>query len=101
MDKGNNEISRRGFIKMGGVAAASLATVGLTSQAAQADDKKAHMVSMGAKAPLPKAKGPRLVIVGGGTSGLTIAKYAKKEYPKFDVVMVEKRDMYSSCFSSN
>ncbi len=52
-------------------------------------------------AALPKAKGPRLVIVGGGTSGLTIAKYAKKAYPKFDVVLVEKRDMYSSCFSSN
>lgn len=34
-------------------------------------------------------------------SGLTIAKYAKKEYPNFDVVLVEKRGMYSSCFSSN
>lgn len=101
MDKGNNKISRRGFIKMSGVAAASLATAGLISPAAQADDKKAHMVGAGIKANLPKAKGPRLVIVGGGTSGLTIAKYAKKEYPKFDVVLVEKRDMYSSCFSSN
>jgi len=40
-------------------------------------------------------------VVGGGTSGLTIAKYAKKEYPNFDVVLVEKRDMYASCFSSN
>ena len=26
---------------------------------------------------------------GAGTSGLTIAKYAKKAYPKFDVVNVE------------
>ncbi|TCJ20248.1 NAD(P)/FAD-dependent oxidoreductase, partial [Parasulfuritortus cantonensis] len=58
-------------------------------------------VSSGSMANLPKAKGPRLVVVGGGTSGLTIAKYAKKAYPKFDVVLVEKRDMYSSCFSSN
>jgi NADH dehydrogenase FAD-containing subunit len=59
------------------------------------------MIGSGTKAALPKAKGPRLVVVGGGTSGLTIAKYAKKEYPKFDVVLVEKRDMYASCFSSN
>lgn len=60
-----------------------------------------RMLGTGAKAKLPKAKGPRLVVVGGGSSGLTIAKYAKKEYPNFDVVLVEKRDMYSSCFSSN
>ncbi|PIQ13190.1 MAG: sulfur oxidation protein, flavocytochrome C [Hydrogenophilales bacterium CG_4_9_14_3_um_filter_59_35] len=105
MDKEKIEISRRGFIKMSGLAAASLATVGATvglgSQTAQAADTKVRMLGMGVKANLPKAKGPRLVIVGGGTSGLTIAKYAKKEYPKFDVVLVEKRDMYSSCFSSN
>ena len=41
------------------------------------------------------------MVVGAGTSGLTIAKYAKKNYPKFDVVMVDKRDMYSSCFNSS
>ncbi len=101
MDGNSNEMSRRGFIKMGGLAAASLATAGLAPQVAQADDKKAHMVGSGVKANLPKAKGPRLVVVGGGSSGLTIAKYAKKEYPNFDVVLVEKRSMYSSCFSSN
>lgn len=97
----SKEISRRNFIKMSGLTVASLATAGLSTQAAQAADKKTHMVGSGTKAPLPKAKGPRLVVVGGGSSGLTIAKYAKKEYPKFDVVLVEKRDMYSSCFSSN
>jgi len=101
MDKDKNEISRRGFIKISGLAAASLVTVGLGSQTAQAAESKVHMLSMNAKADLPKAKGPRLVVVGGGSSGLTLAKYAKKEYPKFDVVLVEKRDMYSSCFSSN
>ena len=106
MDKDKNEISRRGFIKISGLAAASLVTVGLGSQTAQAAKSKAahanvHMLGMGVKANLPKAKGPRLVVVGGGSSGLTIAKYAKKEYPNFDVVLVEKRSMYSSCFSSN
>lgn len=90
---------RRSFLRSSGLALAAGATgvaVG-TSGCATA----APAVSSGRLADLPKAKGPRLVVVGGGTSGLTIAKYAKKEFPKFDVVLVEKRDMYSSCFTSN
>ncbi|PJA57680.1 MAG: sulfur oxidation protein, flavocytochrome C [Rhodocyclales bacterium CG_4_9_14_3_um_filter_68_10] len=89
-------INRRDFLKMGGAAVVGGAAV--TAGCASAGPAA---VSAGFKAALPRAKGPRLVIVGGGTSGLTIAKHAKKEYPKFDIVLVEKRDMYSSCFSSN
>lgn len=91
---------RRRFLKAGGVtlAAPALLTAGLPGAAVAARAKKGPKSR---QADLPRAKGPRLVIVGGGTSGLTIAKYAKKAYPKFDVVLVEKRDMYSSCFSSN
>lgn len=97
--------NRRNFLKGGSVAvaaasgaglAAGLAAPGLAQAAGQAP-----FASAGRAADLPKAKGPRLVVVGGGTSGLTIAKYAKKEYPDFDVVLVERRDMYSSCFTSN
>ncbi|MEW6131747.1 MAG: FAD-dependent oxidoreductase [Pseudomonadota bacterium] len=94
--------SRRNFLKMGGAVALAGTAGGmavLSGNAAAATRKSA--VGGRTTANLPKARGPRLVIVGGGTSGLTIAKYAKKEYPKFDVVLVEKRDMYSSCFSSN
>jgi len=98
MSGDNKELSRRGFLKMGGAAAA---TAAVGAAAVPGSVLAAPMVVTGVKAALPKATGPRLVIVGGGTSGLTIAKYAKKEYPKFDVVLVEKRDMYSSCFSSN
>ncbi|HEX8980751.1 MAG TPA: FAD-dependent oxidoreductase [Parasulfuritortus sp.] len=89
---------RRNFLKASGALLAA-GSAGLAGPALAAG--KSAAVATGRKANLPKAKGPRLVIVGGGTSGLTIAKYAKKEYPKFDVVLVEKRDMYSSCFSSN
>lgn len=92
--------SRRNFMKMGGVMLAA-GTAGLAGVTRSAMASGAPAVATGTMAALPKAKGPRLVVVGGGTSGLTIAKYAKKEYPKFDVVLVEKRDMYSSCFSSN
>ncbi len=93
----SDRINRRDFLKMSGAAVAGGATVAATGTAVAATSS----IAAGVKAALPKAKGPRLVIVGGGTSGLTIAKAAKKEYPKFDVVLVEKRDMYSSCFSSN
>ena len=94
-----SKISRRDFVKLTG---AALAAAGLGGHAAPADaaPKSAAVHSRG-KAYLPKARGPRVVVVGGGTSGLTIAKYLKKENPKFDVVLVEKRAMYSSCFSSN
>jgi NADH dehydrogenase FAD-containing subunit len=98
MSDNSNDLSRRNFIKLGGAAAASIAAAGAGTIAQPA---QAAMVGTNGKANLPKAKGPRLVVVGGGTSGLTIAKYAKKNYPKFDVVLVEKRDMYSSCFASN
>jgi len=100
----SEKMTRRDFVKISGLAAGlgAIGSVGCaqTSQAV-AGGSKAAMVGMGVKAPLPAAKGPRLVVVGAGTSGLTIAKYAKKNYPKFDVVMVDKRDMYSSCFNSS
>jgi NADH dehydrogenase FAD-containing subunit len=97
-----DNFNRRNFLKMSGaVLAASTAGAAMSvSGSAMAADTSAA-IATGLKAALPKARGPRLVVVGGGTSGLTIAKYAKKEFPKFDVVLVEKRDMYSSCFSSN
>ena len=97
----NSKFTRRDFFKLSGAAAATLAAGASTLNTTSAQAAAAHVSKGIKKAYLPKAKGPRLVVVGGGTSGLTIAKYAKKAYPAFDVVMVEKRDMYSSCFSSN
>jgi NADH dehydrogenase FAD-containing subunit len=97
-----SDLTRRDLIKLGGFAAASTAAAAASvSPRAAIAAAAGPMVNTDRKAGLPKAKGPRLVVVGAGTSGLTIAKYAKREYPKFDVVLVEKRDMYSSCFTSN
>lgn len=93
----DQDLTRRNFLKLS--AATGALAVGGVGAVGEALAKP--MVGGKTKAALPKAKGPRLVVVGAGTAGLTIAKYAKKEYPKFDVVLVEKRDMYSSCFSSN
>lgn len=96
----SDSINRRDFLKLSSAAVVGGATVMAGFASAAVSGAQAAR-SIGFKAALPKAKGPRLVVVGGGTSGLTIAKYAKKEYPQFDVVLVDKRDMYSSCFSSN
>lgn len=93
----DKDLSRRNFLKLS-AATGALAVGGV---ATPGNSFAKTMTGGSTRAALPKPKGPRLVIVGAGTSGLTIAKYAKKEYPKFDVVVVEKRDMYSSCFSSN
>ena len=98
-------LNRRNFLKGSSVAVAAASGAGIAAgvaapAVAQAAER-VPFVSAGRAADLPKANGPRLVVLGGGTSGLTIAKYAKKEYPEFDVVLVERRDMYSSCFTSN
>lgn len=93
-----NKLSRRGFIKLSGAALAAGAVGGLPGMAEAAPKKG---VSAGRKAYLPKPRGPRAVVVGGGVSGLTIAKYLKRENPQFDVVLVEKRALFTSCFSSN
>lgn len=98
MDESSPKVSRRHFFKLSGAATIAAGVGSFSSLPVQASELTAVMQ---ADAKLPKARGPRLVVVGAGTSGLTIAKYAKLQYPDFDVVMVEKRDMYASCFSSN
>lgn len=92
---------RRNFLTRSTLALAASATGVTAGVSGCATAAGAPAVATHRMADLPKARGPRLVVVGGGTSGLTIAKYAKKEFPQFDVVLVEKRDMYSSCFTSN
>ncbi len=100
----NSDLNRRGFLKLSGaILAAGTAgcATGVTGSAVAESSSKSAGMASSAMINLPKAKGPRLVIVGAGTSGMTIAAHAKKEYPNFDVVLVDKRDMYSSCFNSS
>lgn len=53
------------------------------------------------RADLAAPRGQRVVIVGGGWSGLTIAKYVKLAAPELDVVLVEKRSQFVSHPLSN
>ncbi|MEJ2344793.1 MAG: FAD-dependent oxidoreductase [Gammaproteobacteria bacterium] len=98
-------VSRRAFLKLSGTTAAAVAAGGCAgiagSVAAGGTAPSAATRSLSRRAHLPKAAGQRVVVVGGGWSGLTIAKYIKKEDPNLDVVLVEKRATFMSCPISN
>ncbi len=97
--------SRRRFLQFTGltlVGAAHAAPAVATEQAAS---------SVGATPPafarllrtasLPQPKGARVVIVGGGWSGLTLAKYLKRHNPAFDVLLIDRHPSFVSFPLSN
>ncbi|MBF6058240.1 MULTISPECIES: NAD(P)/FAD-dependent oxidoreductase [Thiomicrorhabdus] len=105
----SESISRRGLLKIAaGTAAAGAGTAALsgcsTIESMMGSDEggssDAFSIVSG-KASLPAAKGPRVVVVGGGWSGLTMAKYLKRYYDKLDIVLVEKNSLFMSCPISN
>ncbi|MDT8283021.1 MAG: FAD/NAD(P)-binding oxidoreductase [Gammaproteobacteria bacterium] len=109
-NKDKSRLSRRRILKAG-LAAGSLCSITSPLQAAVtgktppvADSNAAPPFSIHKllkKATLPAAKGARLVVVGGGWSGLTMAKYLKINNPAFDVVLIDKRPEFISFPASN
>ncbi|CAA6801935.1 MAG: Sulfide dehydrogenase flavocytochrome C [uncultured Sulfurovum sp.] len=53
------------------------------------------------KTKTKKSDNPRVVVVGGGWSGLSMAKSVKSFVPNAEVTLVEKRDHFFSCPVSN
>ena len=97
-------MKRRDFLRLGTTAALATGIGGLHGSAgAQQSQPLAPAIStrLGRAAELPPAKGPRVVVVGGGWSGLTVAKYAKRNNRDLDVVLVEKNAAFVSCPISN
>ena len=108
-NKEKNKLSRRHFLKAG-VAAGALAGTAHSVQAAVAANAAATdntaalpftIRKLLNEATLPAAKGARVVVVGGGWSGLTMAKYLKIHNPTFDVVLIDKRPEFISFPASN
>ncbi len=100
--KPSKGIERRGFLKLSAGSAAAAAAVGtglLTGGTTPALAKMTGRTNRAAD--LPAATGPRCVVIGGGVSGLTMARALKKANPQFDVVMVEPNATYFSCVMSN
>ena len=97
-------LSRRDAMKFTGLAAVTAAVSGYAKDNKGGANTSAKAPATGillSPAPIPAAKGPRVVIVGAGASGLTIAKYVKKTNPKIDVVLMDKRSVFMSGFISN
>jgi sulfide dehydrogenase [flavocytochrome c] flavoprotein chain len=97
-------MNRREIFKYGAVAAAAATVSGCTTAEAKPNTDKTEAVNIKktATAPVPmNLKGPKIVIVGGGVAGLTIAKHVKKLQPTANVVVVEKRQVFISGFISN
>ncbi len=97
----SHSFGRRQFLKLSGGSVFAAAAVGTAVVTASRPASAAISGRTSKPADLPAARGPRCVVVGGGASGATLAKYLKKENPKFDVVMVEPNALYMSCFLSN
>ncbi|NIR61363.1 MAG: NAD(P)/FAD-dependent oxidoreductase [Gammaproteobacteria bacterium] len=94
------KLSRRHFFKLTGGSIAALGLGGWTPGGTAAEGT-AVVTRVVRRAPLPAPKGQRVVVVGGGWSGLTAAKYIKKEDPSLDVVLVERREIFVSSPISN
>lgn len=48
------------------------------------------------------AKGSaKVVVIGGGAGGATVARILKSEAPQLDVTVVETQPIYTTCFNSN
>jgi len=90
-------ISRRDALKITGAVFATTAVNGSanTTVKKSAKVKKVKQLALGVK------KNTRVVIVGGGWSGLSVAKNLKIFSPDTEVVLVEKRDQFISCPMSN
>jgi sulfide dehydrogenase [flavocytochrome c] flavoprotein chain len=76
-------ISRRGFARLLGRAGAGALASGSWASFAIAE------------------RAPRVVIVGGGAGGATVAHYLKLNAADLDVTLIEARQIYSSSFFSN
>ena len=92
--------SRRTFVEQT-TAGLALAGVGLGTVAFAADDKKKSSKAADAYSGATATK-PRVLIIGGGAGGATVARYVAKDAKgAVEVTLVEPSRTYYSCFFSN
>ena len=58
------------------------------------------LAALGPKAARGQAK-PRVVVIGGGVGGSTVARYLASNTPAMDVTLVEPKQRYITCFFSS
>lgn len=69
-------------------------------QLASAVGVSAAASSFGSSFAIAQGKG-RVVIIGGGAGGASVAHYLKKNAPQLDVTLIEVKAKYTTCFFSN
>jgi len=97
-------ISRREALKLSSLAVASsaLTACGSSSEGKPSKEtKQTTKLNTDYMAPLPDTGKTRVVVVGGGWSGLSIAKNTKIFAPDAEVILVEQRHEFVSCPLSN
>ncbi len=98
------EMNRRDALKFGAVGAATVAAATMTGcstkageMASSATSSAASAVGLGADL-IGKHK---VVIIGGGIGGMTVANNLKKKDKDMDILVIEKNDTFMSCPVSN
>jgi len=93
-------ISRRDILKITSASAVMASVSGCATLNATKVNKSEKKYTW-FKAPIADTKKPRIVVVGGGWSGLSVAKYTKLNAPQAEVILVEQRQEFISCPMSN
>jgi len=98
-------LSRRNLLQLSGAALASAALSACSpTTSPQVENQKSIKQNEVTEfmAPLPpKGKAKRVVVVGGGWSGLSLAKELVRLAPETEVILVEQRFEFVSCPMSN
>lgn len=87
-------LNRRQFLAAG-------AALGATASIAAPTSPLPFLIQMQSDPLLPKAKGKRVVICGGGWGGVTAAKHLRLLDPSLEVVLLERNPVFFSCPMSN
>jgi len=83
-DRSSRHFKRRSITKM-------LATGGLVAAAG----------TIGAPWPIRAQTAARVVVIGGGPGGTTMARFLKQDAPELQVTLVEANAQHTTCFYSN
>src|SRR5512135_184969 len=92
------DMDRRLFLKFSAVTATA-SSLGLSSLDAAAS--QSPIIHSATEMDVPKSKGQRTVVIGGGVSGLTIARYLCQAAPDMQVILLERNATYQFCPISN